>query len=100
MDDPFLSYPRPPRRVVVGLDDLAADVGGTDVLGAREGVATLAQFIRKVVRQSVWKWNRVNLRMQSILRKSLQFPSRIRLSPFKERLIYSNFACPLFEDTV
>ena len=74
MGDPFLSYPRPARRVVVGLDDLAADVGGTDVLGAREGVATLAQFIRKVVRQSVWKWNRVNLWMQSILGKKSILP--------------------------
>ena len=56
MGDPFfLPYPRPARRVVVGLDDLAADVGGADVLGAREGVAALAQFIREVVRQGVWK---------------------------------------------
>ena len=67
MGDPsFLPYPRPARRVVVGLDDLAADVGGADVLGAREGVAALAQFIREVVREGVWKWSRVNLRTDAI----------------------------------
>ena len=82
----MVPYPRPARRVVVGLDDLAADVGGADVLGAREGVAALAQFIREVVRQSVWKRIRVNLRLQSTSLESSQFQSRIRLSPFKERL--------------
>ena len=45
---------------------MAANVGGADVLGAREGVSALAQFIREVVREGVWKWNRVNLRTDAI----------------------------------